>query len=151
MSAARDPYVKVYYGIADDARFEHVFGNDAALAWWLRLLLIADGTWPASAHIPAACKPKALHSLVEAGLIELMGNHRFRVHGMDAERAKRSEHASQASRSRWSSNAASIPVSKPPSNATTTAPSNPQNMPTNSDELRRTQKAPLPPRRVSRD
>jgi hypothetical protein len=131
VSAARDPYVKVYYRIADDPRFVTVFEDDGALSWWLRLLLIADGTWPASAHVPASCKPKALSMLVEAGLIELTGNQRFRVHGMDAEREKRSEHASQASRTRWESN--------PPSNASGNAPSTAQNMPLNSAQLSSTQ------------
>lgn len=126
MSAARDPYVKVYYRIADDPRFEHVFGNDAALAAWLRLLLIADGAWPATAHIPRSVKASALRVLVDAGLIDVAGD-RYRVHGMDAERAKRSEHASQASRTRWTSNADSNAPGIPPSKA--------QTMPLNSDEL----------------
>lgn len=133
MSAARDPYVKVYYRIADDPRFETVFDNDAALSWWLRLLLIADGHWPSSAPIPAACKPKALNALTEAGLVDRIGTHRFRIHGLDAEREKRSEHASQASRSRWSSN----PLSTPPRNA----PSNARNMPLNSDDLNSTKRS----------
>lgn len=126
MSGAKDPYVKVYYGIADDPRFGQVFESDAALATWLRLLIIADGAWPASAHLPASCKPRALRTLVEAGLVELTG-HRFRIHGMDAERSKRADHASRASRERWSSN--------PPSNA----PSNAQTMPLNSEQNRTTQ------------
>lgn len=131
MSAARDPYVKVYYRIADDPRFESVFEDDAALAAWLRLLLIADGSWPASAHIPASCKPKALNVLVKAGLVELTGNRRFRIHGMDAERSRTSDHAARASRARWSGN----PDGNPPSNARSNASGTAQTMPLNSDEL----------------
>lgn len=131
MSAAKDPYVKVYYRIADDPRFEHVFYDDAALSLWLRMLLLADGSWPASAHLPA-CKPRALKLLTEAGLVEMVGNHRFRIHGMDAEREKTSQHASKASRARWESN--------PPSNAAGNAPSNAQPMPLNSAHLNSTKR-----------
>jgi hypothetical protein len=133
MSAAKDPYVKVYYRIADDPRFEHVFYDDAALALWLRLLLLADGTWPASAHIPASSKSRALKLLVDAGLVELVGNHRYRIHGMDAERSRTAEHAARASQARWSGNAPRTP----PGNA----PSNPQTMPLNSDVLNSSQRS----------
>ncbi len=32
MTAQPDPYIRVYYRIADDPRFESVYGCDAALA-----------------------------------------------------------------------------------------------------------------------
>jgi hypothetical protein len=131
MSAAADPYVKVYYLIADDERFERVYNNDAALATWLRLLLLADGMWPASAHVPQSCRKSSLALLVEVGLVELSGNGRFRIHGMDAERTKRSEHSSQAAKSRWSGNA--------PSNAKSNAASNAQTMPLRTEQNRTTQ------------
>jgi hypothetical protein len=134
MTAARDPYVKVYYRIADDERFGRVYNNDAALATWLRLLILADGMWPAAAPIPRGVKAVAFNLLVDVGLIDLANNgHAYRIHGMDAERGKRSEHASRASRGRWESN--------PPSNPRGNAPSNAQTMPLNSDHLNSNQRS----------
>lgn len=82
-------YVRVYYQIIDDGRFERVYCDDAALAAWLRMLLDADALWPASAHLPRLTK-RVLRILTESGLIEITGT-RFRVHGLDAERKRRSD------------------------------------------------------------
>lgn len=127
MSAAKDPYVKVYYRIADDDRFETIYNNDAHLATWLRLLILADGTWPASAPLPQWCKKASLNALVGAGLVELGTGYRYRIHGMDAERSRTAQHASRAANERWSGNAVS------------NAPSTAQTMPLNSAQLSSTQ------------
>ena len=83
-------YVRVYYQIIDDDRFAHVYSDDAALAAWLRMLLDADALWPASASLPRSLPRRVLQVLTESGLIEVSGS-RLRVHGLDAERQRRSD------------------------------------------------------------
>lgn len=85
----RAPYSRVYWSITDDPRFADVYGDDAALALWLRLLMSADAMWPGSAPLPRSARPKALGRLVEAGIVELVGMDHYRIHGLDNEREKR--------------------------------------------------------------
>ncbi len=96
-------YVRVYYSIIDDERFEGVYDDDHALALWLRLLLIADATWPAPAHLPHGHRKAALRALADAGLVELLPGARYRVHGLDRERDMRTQSARNAAALRWQS------------------------------------------------
>ena len=48
---AEGPFVKVYQSIVDDPMFTRVF-DKPVLAQWLRMLLLADATYPASAPMP---------------------------------------------------------------------------------------------------
>lgn len=96
MTAQRDPYVRVYYRIVDDPKFAAVFDDDSRLACWLRLLLVADGTWPAPAPIPANVKRSAFQHLVDVGLVDVIAGGRYRIHGMDAERGERRDKARNA-------------------------------------------------------
>lgn len=84
-------YVRVYYSIVDDDRFATVIDDEATLGTWLRLLMSADAVWPASADIPRWVKPDALARLVDAGIVELVAGDRFRIHGLDNERERRSQ------------------------------------------------------------
>jgi hypothetical protein len=118
MTAQQDPYVRVYYRVIDDPKFRDVFDDDSRLATWLRLLLIADGTYPAPAPIPASTKRSALAHLVTAGIIDLEPGGRYRVHGMEPERSRRSAQAEAAARKRWDArNDAPAMRSHPVSNA----------------------------------
>lgn len=101
MTAQADPYVRVYYRIIDDERFATVYDDDARLALWLRLLLIADGTYPAPAPIPAGIRRAAFTHLVDVGLVDLAPGGRFRIHGMEAERGGRAAKAAAAAKTRW--------------------------------------------------
>jgi hypothetical protein len=92
-------YVRVYYSIVDDDRFADVF-DTPHLATWLRLLLIADAIWPATAYIPAKERKASVSFLADKGLLELCGDGRFRVHGLDAERERRSNAAAIGGRAR---------------------------------------------------
>ena len=105
MTAQTDPYVRVYYRVIDDPKFADVFDDDARLACWLRLLLVADGTWPAPAPIPANVKRGPFQHLVKVGLIDIVAGGRYRIHGMDGERGGRKEKAVAAANKRWGSNA----------------------------------------------
>lgn len=83
------PYARVYLTIADDPKFIEVYDDDRLLATWLRLLLLAEGSHPASPPIPASADALAVTALVACGLIDLTRGGRYRVHGLDDERARR--------------------------------------------------------------
>jgi len=101
VTAQPDPYVRVYYRITDDPKFADVYDNDAALALWLRLLITADATWPAAAPLPQLDRD-ALTTLVNAGLVDLVGATRYRIHGLESERSKRTNKGTQMAAARWS-------------------------------------------------
>ena len=116
------PFVRVYH--ADLIRdYPDVWDNDAALAAWVRLLVSADGSWPAPAELPRAAKDKAVATLVSSGLVIPDSAHRFRIKGMDAERNARADAARNAAVKRWHSgrnaegNAESMPIRAEPSRA----------------------------------
>lgn len=96
-------YCRVYHTIVDDEKFAEVYDNDAALATWLRLLIIADQAWPASAHLPGNVKRRTVELLERVGIIHTQPGWRYRVHGLDAEREKRAQSARDAAAKRWHS------------------------------------------------
>lgn len=99
----RAAYSRVYWSIIDDPKFANVYDDDRALAAWLRLLLVADQAWPASAHIPTGTNAKALAILVGAGLVDVGTGRRYRIHGLDKERTARSDTGRNAAAVRWHS------------------------------------------------
>jgi hypothetical protein len=101
MTAQQDPYVRVYYRVIDDPKFADVFDDDARLACWLRLLLIADGCYPAPAPIPHGIRRAAFAHLVTVGLVDLEPGSRYRIHGMNSERGARSRKAADAAAESW--------------------------------------------------
>lgn len=101
MTERRDrKYVRVYYDL--QAEYPDVYRSDAALATWLRLLMVADGMWPAIPDLPRSARTAPLRVLAEAGLIELLPGHRFVIRGHQAERERRSQSASASAQLRWS-------------------------------------------------
>lgn len=103
MAEAGGKYVRVYYTIRSDPKFERVYGDDRALAAWLRLLLDADAVWPEPASLPRAVGARQLQRLVDAGLIDLLPGHAYRVHGLDREREMRAQSGRTAAAMRWQS------------------------------------------------
>jgi hypothetical protein len=89
----RAPYSRVYWSIVDDPKFVGIYDDDHHMATWLRLLIAADALWPASCPIPGNARKASVAALVKAGLIDLGTGHRFRVHGLDAERGRRRDAA----------------------------------------------------------
>jgi len=90
VTADTSEYVRVYLAIRDDPRFATVYGDNDRLATWLRLLMEADAVWPAPAPVPRAVDEQALAALVDVGIIELLPLDHYRVHGLNAERERRS-------------------------------------------------------------
>ena len=113
--ADSDPYSRHYWRLVDDPKFLEVYGDDHHYATWSRLLMIADQAWPATAHIPGTARKPSVSKLAAVGLIDLLPGGRFRMHGTDAERRKRSQQASNAAAVRWhgDSNAAADAPSMP--------------------------------------
>lgn len=107
----RGPYARLYLELVDDDKFRNsgIYDNDHHFAAFCRLLMIAEGAWPASAHLPITARRTSIKALSDAGLIDLQDKGRYRVHGLDAERERRSYQAKKASDARW--NARSIPDS----------------------------------------
>ena len=101
MAKTPDPYSRVYWTVLDDARFDGIRDNMAHLGTWLLLLLVADMAHPAPAFLPPAPR-KSVAALRDVGLIELMGGGRYRVHGLAAERDRRSSVGIAGASARWS-------------------------------------------------
>jgi hypothetical protein len=98
-------YVRVYFSIIDDPKFAEIYRHEATVGTWLKLLMTADAVWPASCDLPRWVKPGPLTLLTQAGIVDLLPDHRYRIHGLDAERTRRATaaavggHASGRSRS----------------------------------------------------
>lgn len=91
-------YVKVNHSLKDE--HPDVFYSDALFATYVRLRMIADASWPASADLPVNARKSSIKTLADKGLIVVTG-YSFRVPDLDDDRAVRSDAASNAARSRW--------------------------------------------------
>jgi hypothetical protein len=87
----------------DDPKFDGIRDDPRVFGSWVLLLLVADMAHPASAFIPPMVPRAAFRTLVASGLVDDLGAHRFRLHGLASERAKRSDSARNAAASRWQS------------------------------------------------
>jgi hypothetical protein len=105
MTKIKRPYSRVYWEALDDPKFAHVWDDDHALAAWLRLLVAADMSWPASATLYHGVRRQAVRLLCDVGLVDMQTAGRYRIHGLDKEREVRSEWAATAARARHSGNA----------------------------------------------
>lgn len=119
MSVCSGEYVRVYLTVVDDDRFAGIYDDDHHWATYTRLLMLADIAWPASASLPRSARRASVAALVTAGIVELGASDRFRIHGLDPERQRRSDHARSAAEYRWGT---------APGNAASTAPGNAQSM-----------------------
>jgi hypothetical protein len=83
-----------------------IYADDAALSAWLRLLMLADGVWPAPAVLPRSVKDEPLAALQTAGLVTLEadGDH-FRILGLDKLRQQTHDDAVARANKRWAGNA----------------------------------------------
>jgi len=101
MTGGGRPYARLYLDLVDDPKFAGIYEDDRHLAAFVRLLMIAEASWPASAILPALCRRVSIAALATAGLIDLLPGQRYRVHGLDAERQRRTDHARTAADRRW--------------------------------------------------
>lgn len=97
------PYSRVYWCVLDDEKFEQIYPDDRAFGTWVKLLIQADGAYPAPASIPRNVHGSSLKKLVDAGIVDLVAGDRYRIRGMKAERETRSTAARNAAAVRWHS------------------------------------------------
>jgi hypothetical protein len=98
-----DPYSRVYWCVMDDTKFDGIREDVRLFGTWSLMLVVADMAWPAPAFVPPTVPKWAVVRLAEAGLLDVLGGSRFRVHGLAAEREKRSHSARNAAAVRWHS------------------------------------------------
>lgn len=98
----RAPYSRVYWSVMDDAKFDGIREDCRLMGAWTILLIVADMAWPAPAFHPPTIPKAAMSKLVEAGLVDSLSGGRFRIHGLHAERGRRSETARESASARWS-------------------------------------------------
>lgn len=103
MSATNDPYSRLYWSVMDDPKFDGIREDCRLFGAWSLMLVVADMAWPAPAYIPPHVPRAAVARLATVELIDLLSGNRFRIHGLDAEREKRSHSARNAAASRWQS------------------------------------------------
>src|SRR4051794_8671234 len=94
-------YARVYLSVMEDPRFDGVRENPRLFGSWVLLLISAEMAWPVPAYLPPMVPKGAVARLSAGGLIEMLPGSRFRVRGLDGERGKRVERASNAAASRW--------------------------------------------------
>lgn len=101
MSRKDEPFVEVYWRLEDE--YPEVWDDDHALAWYVRLMKLAEGMWPSAATVPAGIPAKVWAMLTrdEGLVLPDAGGRRYRIRGLDAKRNARRNAASTAARSRW--------------------------------------------------
>lgn len=85
----RAPYSRVYWSVMDDPKFDGIREDVRLFGSWSLLLIVADMAHPAPAYLPRTVPAKAVRQLADCGLVDLLAGHRFRIHGLDAERTRR--------------------------------------------------------------
>lgn len=123
-----EAYSRLYHRFARE--FPEVYADDPCLAAWVRLLLVADASWPMRPPLPRAVRPKPLRTLIEAGLV-ILDCDAYTVLGLDAERTRRRDAARTGAAKRWQSDG----------NANASATAMPRRDETSRDET----KSPPPP------
>jgi hypothetical protein len=98
VSAADDTYARLYHRFR--AEFPSVYGDDAQLAAWVRLLMLADASWPTRPPLPRSVRPRPLRALVDAGLV-ILDDDAYTVLGLDAERTRRRNAGRTGAAVRW--------------------------------------------------
>lgn len=103
-----DPYSRLYHRFRKE--FPDVWADDRALATWVRLLYIADASWPMDPPLPRSVRGKPLQALIDSGLVSLIGEC-YTMRGLNAERTRRKDAAARAAALRWhsGSNADALP------------------------------------------
>lgn len=100
------PFARVYY-VDLQRDYSAIYRDNDALATYVRMLSLADATWPVTPDVPRSEKAVHVRKLVEATLVRLVPPYGFAIKGFDAERNARGNAASNAARTRWSNAAGS--------------------------------------------
>lgn len=85
-----EPYSRIYWHVMSDDKFDGIREDARLFGAWALLLVFADMAYPAPAYIPPIVARAAFRRLVDCGLVDDLGQHRYRVRGLEAERNRRS-------------------------------------------------------------
>lgn len=101
MSRRDEPFIEVYWRLEDE--YPETWDDDQSLAWYVRLMKLAEGLWPSAPSIPSGIPAKVWKSLTRPDglVIPEPDGRRYRMRGLDAKRNARSNAARNAARSRW--------------------------------------------------
>jgi hypothetical protein len=104
-----ESYSRLYHRFS--VEFPDIYSDDRSLATWVRLLLLADASWPMRPPLPRSVREQPLQSLVSVGLVEIVAGDTYRIRGLDAERERRRDTARASASKRWhsDSNATAMP------------------------------------------
>jgi hypothetical protein len=91
----RAAYSRVYWSVMDDPKFDGIREDVRHFGSWSILLIVADMAWPAPAYVPSLIPRASYRALVAAELVDDLSGGRFRIHGLEAERARRREAATR--------------------------------------------------------
>lgn len=100
------PFARVYY-VDLQRDYPGIYRDNEALSTYVRMLSLADATWPVTPDVPRSEKAIHVKKLVDASLVTLIPPYGFAIKGFDAERNARSNAASNAARTRWGNAAGS--------------------------------------------
>lgn len=120
-----DRYARLYYRF--EVEFPDVYADDRLFAWWCRLLLLADASWPMKAPLPRSVPRRVVAVLRDHSLVALDGD-RYEVRGMAQERLRRTGNARRAADKRWDAHRESA------RNATASAPAYAPAMPSKAEQ-----------------
>jgi hypothetical protein len=96
-----DPYSRIYWSVMSDAKFDGIREDARLFGTWSLLLVVADMAWPAPAYVPPTVARAAVAKLITAGLVDELSGGRFRIHGLDKERERRSSVGKRGAAARW--------------------------------------------------
>lgn len=95
---ASDTYARLYHKFAYE--FPAVYASDRLLAPWVRLLMVADASWPMRPPIPRSVPVRAWNTLVDCGLV-IPDGATYTIRGLDAERTRRRDAGRTGAAKRW--------------------------------------------------
>lgn len=95
-----DAYSRLYHRFAKE--FRAIYDDDRALATWVRLLMLADASWPMRPPLPRSAKRHQVAQLLACGLLILDGED-YTILGLDAERTRRRDAGRTGAAKRWQS------------------------------------------------
>ncbi len=110
-----DAYSRLYHRFSQE--FPDVWADDQALASWVRLLALADASWPMRPPLLRSVRKRTLERLMDAGLVEVSGE-TYTILGLDAERNRRRDAGRKGAAQRWQSDGNAIALPRRDENET---------------------------------
>jgi hypothetical protein len=100
-----EAYSRLYHKFGRE--YPEVYADDRLLAPWVRLLVVADASWPLRPPLPRSLSARAFRHLSGCGLLIVDGES-YTVLGLDAERSRRSDAGRIGAAKRWHSDGNAI-------------------------------------------